>query len=319
MRTSNSKVKNIILPVTATLVCIFWVIQTTARNTESGEEYGTNRTTGNTLVAKSVLDKAGPIVENIRTFCSSKGGGLVRNNPEPEIYSHKEGGMDQKIPYVISPRYTWLLDDTPNLLWNNVDTEQYEVCIFKQTFNGVKAHWDETHIAKINTLDYPQSEKPLRQNDRYMLVVRAANGLMSTQDLGHHYGFSVETNNIRECVAEGLKNELEAIEGSDSKALIQAQVKADLLFFSEAITEFEKLPVESNVILADLLAVVGRGDHAFSAYKPIATDQDRVSKSMTNIKHLNEGLSLDPWDGKGSEINNNLCDIKLRIKKILVP
>ena len=89
----------------------------------------------------------------------------------PEAYECPKRGNDialmEKIPYVISPRRTALLDSRPNLRWHPVaEASHYTATLLK---NGTEEVWsEETTATEIN---YPSDSPALEPGVEYILVV----------------------------------------------------------------------------------------------------------------------------------------------------
>jgi hypothetical protein len=97
---------------------------------------------------------------------SLRGGGLV-NIP---------GGSDPAIPYIITPRRTWLLTSQPVIQWNAIPgANSYKVRV-----KGEGVDW-QTQTIK-NEIVYP-GEPPLQPGATYLVIVEANTGQSSQQEV----------------------------------------------------------------------------------------------------------------------------------------
>lgn len=93
-------------------------------------------------------------------------GGPVLNVP---------GGDNPEIPYIITPRRTWLLSQSPILRWNAVPgAKTYMVKVI-----GPGVNW-ETQVAETEVV-YPNNP-PLKPEETYLVIVTADNGKSSLEE-----------------------------------------------------------------------------------------------------------------------------------------
>ena len=107
--------------------------------------------------------------------CASVESFLARRNKgqcDPDSYRcpHRGGESntnDPKIPYVISPRRTNLLNPRPQFRWNAVENvESYKVCLLE---DKVTRQWcQESDRAQMN---YPADKSSLKPGEEYLLTV----------------------------------------------------------------------------------------------------------------------------------------------------
>ncbi len=88
-----------------------------------------------------------------------------------------ESIVDASIPYILSPRRTYLLDDRPKLRWNRVaDATSYTV----QLWAGREVYWTATVSA--SSMDYPADQPPLKPGMDYTLEVETDTGQSSLDE-----------------------------------------------------------------------------------------------------------------------------------------
>jgi len=146
------------------------------------------------------------------------------------------------IPYIISPRATFLLTDKPTLRWHDVtDADNFTV-----TVRGRGLNWTEEFNREqvcedgICEVVYP-GEPPLQPGVSYKLVIDADTNSSSTEDTTGGLGFKlIEPNEAEEVQAiaqrireQDLSNEL--------KALALADLYAEYDLIAEAIETLEGL------------------------------------------------------------------------------
>jgi hypothetical protein len=85
--------------------------------------------------------------------------------------------VDASIPYILSPRRTYLLDDRPKFRWNPVsDATSYTV----QLWAGREVYWTAT--ASDASMEYPTDQLPLKPGVDYTLVVETDTGKSSLDE-----------------------------------------------------------------------------------------------------------------------------------------
>ena len=156
--------------------------------------------------------------------------------PDIEI-GYQPGGSDPSIPYIISPRLTFLLNTKPVIRWNEVPgvkdylvriTRDSEV-IWKERVNGTE-------------IDY-SGEHPLEPGSAYVPTVEADNGTSSGSD-----ETSLAFQIINENIAEEVREVVEDIDNADltveKKAIRKARLFNSLNLKDEAIKTLEQLLIE---------------------------------------------------------------------------
>lgn len=126
------------------------------------------------------------------------------------------GGINNAIPYIISPRHSLLLNDTPTLQWNPVsETNQYAVHLLAP--QGVV--W-QTQVTS-NQVAYPG---PLEPGIPYALTVQTDTGQSSKQEGASNLAFIV----LRPSEAQTVKAESTKIVQQKLSPLVTALLLADL-------------------------------------------------------------------------------------------
>jgi len=125
-------------------------------------------------------NKEKPIAE----ICSAP-----RDDKSGDISKIRPGGNNQLIPFIISPRYTLLLNNCPTLRWNAVKDEQvYTVTLYRYDIGEDREVWTkqvENPNSVEGIVEYPYplcGEKPLEAGFNYKLVVTASANGSSSKD-----------------------------------------------------------------------------------------------------------------------------------------
>ena len=99
---------------------------------------------------------------------------------------YRPGGSDSRVPYILHPRMTYLLDDRPTFRWNGVEgATSYNVRLHGP--GGVE--W-QTEVSSTEVA-YPDEAPPLDWGVKYLVTVEADNGSSSLQDGGGILGFEL--------------------------------------------------------------------------------------------------------------------------------
>ena len=102
--------------------------------------------------------------------------------------SHRRGGSDPQIPYPLSPRMTYLLNNKPTFSWNEVaGASHYTV----QVIGSAGPLWSAPVEVRATELVYPEEEPPLKWRVKYLLMVEADNNTSSRYDCGANLGFEL--------------------------------------------------------------------------------------------------------------------------------
>ncbi len=197
------------------------------------------------------------------------------------------GGHNSAIPYVISPRRTFVRSDQVKLRWNPVDgASRYSVRLVRQRDKAVI--WEqEVRGTEINYLGNPS----LELGEEYLLVIESNNGQSSQLDEGANLsGFKL----LSPDAMQQVKAEIQAIAqqqlSSSAKTLAVADIYIREELLSEAIATLESLAKTRSKIIAvyqnlgDLYRYVGLNLLAQSRY------QQAISEATANQDV--EGLAM---------------------------
>jgi tetratricopeptide (TPR) repeat protein len=110
------------------------------------------------------------------------------------------GADDPVIPYIITPRMTKIIDDTPTLRWNDSGADSYNVQV-----RGGDLSWQQTDVTQTK-LVYP-ADPPLEPGVSYLLLVEDSNGKSSKDEGRVGLGFSL----LSETKAAEIKEQREQI------------------------------------------------------------------------------------------------------------
>lgn len=165
-------------------------------------------------------------------------------------------GIDPLVPYILSPRATQLLTQTPTLRWNDSGAEHYTVQV-----RGGDLSWGQEGVMGTE-LVYP-GEPALKAGTFYLLVVEDSNG-RSSQDEGRKgLGFSL----LEEVEAEKIRADARRVAGlglsDEAQVFATAQLYSGHGLMAEAIELLEELvaggcqQARVHQALADLYASIG--------------------------------------------------------------
>ncbi|MCL4298814.1 MAG: tetratricopeptide repeat protein [Anaerolineae bacterium] len=153
------------------------------------------------------------------------------------IASTVRGANDPLIPYIISPRMTKLINNTPTLRWNDTGAASYTVQV-----RGSDLSWSQVGVTK-SELVYP-GDPALKPGVSYLLVVieESDQNPKSSQDEGRAgLGFSL----LGEEGADQVKAHSGQIAGlglsDEAQAFVQAQLFVGRGLTAEAIELLEAL------------------------------------------------------------------------------
>ncbi len=145
------------------------------------------------------------------------------------------GATDPRVPFIISPRKTRLLDGAPTLRWNaSPGVSRYTVSVMKDGAVHWRTETDRTRIA------YP-GKPPLEPGETYLLVVNAENGKSSRDEGGVGLGFKMlrpeEGRRVRE-----IRGKLAGIKLPEhARSFTLARFYAGYSLRAEAIEILEKM------------------------------------------------------------------------------
>ena len=139
---------------------------------------------------------------------------IAKAPPAPGVL----GGIDASIPYLISPRHSLLLSNTPTFRWNAVpDATEYTVELISSQGVIWKAQVQGTQII------YP-GNPPLESDVSYSLNIQANTGQSSQQDGASNLGFII----LRPAEAQILKAEAAKIEREGLSPLVTGLLLGEL-------------------------------------------------------------------------------------------
>jgi hypothetical protein len=151
------------------------------------------------------------------------------------IIRPRRGDEDSHIPYIISPRSTYIITDQPTLRWHEAADAQG----FRVRVRGRGLDWTEDYSREdvcengICEVVYP-GDLPLQLETTYKLIVTADTGRTSAEDRTGGQGFKLidpeEAEAVQEIVqrieAENLPNDLKALELAELYAENNLNAKA---------------------------------------------------------------------------------------------
>ncbi len=219
--------------------------------------------------------------------------------PQPgKKYTYKNGlrrTVSENIPYIISPRATFLLTDKPILRWNGSTGANR----FTVTVRGRELNWTEEfsrdRVCQGNICEvvYP-GDPPLQPGVGYKLVISTDTNRSSTEDTSFGQGFNL----IDEDEAEEVKTIAQRIEKQDlsdqTKALFLARRYADYNLIAEAIEILEELPKNKKIapvyrLLGDLYRRIALILEAEVKYLE-AVELAKTSENMAEFAAAKAGL-----------------------------
>ena len=156
------------------------------------------------------------------------------------------GERDRTIPYVISPRYSYLRDHTPTFRWNSVPgAKSYTVRLLQQNLGEL---WQAE--VEENEVTYPDSAPPLKYGVGYLLIVETEGGKTSLTDGGWNLGFKLlDDQKIDEVAQEVAELEVSVNLSAAVKAIALAEIYRDYYLITEAIDILQTLT--NSEILSD--------------------------------------------------------------------
>ncbi|MDJ0577227.1 MAG: DUF928 domain-containing protein [Xenococcaceae cyanobacterium MO_234.B1] len=210
---------------------------------------------------------------------------LLTGNPYPVTYGcsnnplllrigkqsdNAPGGHNSAIPYVISPRRTFVRSDRVKLRWNPVaEASSYSVRLVRQRDRAVL--WEQE--VKGTEIDYP-GKPSLEPGEEYLLVIESNNGKSSQLDEGANLsGFKrLSPDEVQQVEAERKTlAQQELSQEAKALALADIYIREELLY--EAIATLESLAKTKSKMIAvyqnlgDLYRYVGLNSLAESRYQ----------------------------------------------------
>ncbi|MEQ9549164.1 MAG: hypothetical protein RIM23_06055 [Coleofasciculus sp. G3-WIS-01] len=231
--------------------------------------------------------------------------------------SNRPGGNNPQIPYVISPRMTYLLTDKPTLQWNEVEgAASYTVGIEDE--NG-ELLWQRTVTS--TEIDYPEDEPPLEWGRRYLVTVEASNGASSRNDAGGHLGFEVLDPESIKRVQDQVTtiNQNSAVE-ERSMNIAYLYKKENLLLnaietLEKSVAQGSQAPL-SYMLLGDVYGLSGLNLHAEASYE-MAIELLNASQDQYGLNEVQD--KLEEIKQMLDNSNEMLDDSNERQPQILTP
>ncbi len=216
----------------------------------------------------------------------------------------RPGGNNPQLPYVISPRLTYLLTDKPTLKWNEVEgATSYTVRIEREIGEIRELLWQKT--VTLTEIDYPENEQPLKWGRRYLVTVEASNGASSRNDAGGNLGFEV----VRKTVIERVKETKTSIENNsqgEDRAIALAGLYEDEKLIKNAIDTLQEMAVQDSeypliyLMLGEFYGLSGLNVQAEANYETalqlLLTSQHPYSLAKTQAKLAEVKLILGKKD-----------------------
>ncbi len=215
---------------------------------------------------------------------------LIGSRFRPVKLCPRPGGNNLQIPYTLSPRMTYLLNDRPTFRWHEVaGATRYTVSL--QGPGGVE--W-QTEVNSTEVV-YPSSASPLEWGVKYLLTVKADNGSSSLEGAGANLGFEI----LKEDEVKEVRDKAATIAAStdlteEVKALALAELYSNKYLNADAIVTLEALVKKGSQTafvyqrLGDLYGGIGLNLLAEARYSKalelFTAAQDRDSLTETREK-----------------------------------
>jgi hypothetical protein len=148
----------------------------------------------------------------------------------------RPGGNNPDIPYIVYPRMTFLLNETPHIRWNRVKgANAYTVQVLG--LDGVM--WQKT--TKTTEATYDKTAEALEWGINYRIVVEADNKTSSLEDAGACYGFKLVDGDLRQKIQQKSAKITDLVQlNAEEKALARAYLYESNNLISEAIQALEE-------------------------------------------------------------------------------
>ena len=187
------------------------------------------------------------------------------------------GGVNPLIPYIISPRRTFLLNPLLTLRWNAVPgASHYTVSLI----GDEDVLW-ETEVSETEVVY--SGEPPLESGVEYLLTIKANTGASSQEEDLPDLGFSLLDDNEAQLVRDTVEQLLKLDLADEAKALALVHLYINYELRAEAIATLEVLVKQGSQtaavyrILGELYREVGLNllaqKHYLKAFE-LAADED---------------------------------------------
>ena len=145
------------------------------------------------------------------------------------------GGVNPLIPYIISPRHTFVLNPLPTLCWNAVPgANRYTVSLIGNEDVLWEKEVSETEVVY-------SGEPPLESGVEYLLFVKAHMGASSQEEDLPNLGFSLLDDNEAQLVRDTTEQLLKLDLADEAKALALVHLYVNYELRAEAIAILEVL------------------------------------------------------------------------------
>ncbi|MDJ0601049.1 MAG: hypothetical protein QNJ37_19670 [Crocosphaera sp.] len=189
------------------------------------------------------------------------------------------------LPYLITPRYRYILTNTPLLRWNAVEVAtNYTVKI-----DGV--NWEiQTNKTEINY----SGEMPLKEGRRYRITIEADNGTSSTSD-SDKVGFTILDEATQKTVLDAKKTIEQQSLSAEEKGLMLAKLYRGYELYADAIEVLEELVKQDSQIvsvyqlLGDTYFETGLPQLAKNPYKK-ALELTTGTENLSGKAEIQKGL-----------------------------
>lgn len=181
---------------------------------------------------------------------------------------HQAGGSDPSVPYLISPRYTFVSDEHPTFRWNAVEGASF----YLVRLQGPGIDWQTE--TRSNQIAYSGST-PLQPGVKYLVTVEADNGASSLEDGGARLGFEVLDQEAAQSVQDRARQIANSSLSAQGKAIALAQLYSDFNLNAKAIETLEALVAQGSQTpyvyqqLGDLYAQAGLNAAAQVRYQSV--------------------------------------------------
>ncbi|MEO0457348.1 MAG: tetratricopeptide repeat protein [Cyanobacteria bacterium P01_A01_bin.114] len=221
------------------------------------------------------------------------------------------GGNDASVPYVISPRHTWMNEEhSAPIQWNPVDgSERYTVRLWQWPYERDLPNqilW-ETEVEGIHEVAFP--EVALELGAYYSIEVITESGVSSNLDEGAYFaGFQPMSAEDYEALRSHLAqvNADSVTDPPEAAALAQAGVYFLDQLYADALQVLEPLalsPIASDLVyiaLGDTYNETGLNQLSLEAYGQalsLATiNRDVLSKAIIHVKLADVYVTLGDFE-----------------------
>lgn len=245
--------------------------------------------------SKATLAVAAPVAKttaDTRISQEKRGWLLARCRPCPNDPANYRGGQSNRIPYIISPRNTFLLTNRPTFRWNRPirGGKSYTVRLTSRSLN--KDIWQKQNVTD-NQLPYPSDRPPLEPGVEYSLIVKAEDGASSVDEqvsVEFRVLDAKDADDVRSASALISKQQLP----EETKSLLLAYLYTGYYLRAEAIELLEPLAVKSQTpavhrLLGDFYQQVGLASLALPYYLQ-AVKRANSNQELAELAAAQSGL-----------------------------